>query len=251
MDIKVVVAAHKPYRMPEDPMYIPVQAGKALNDPIEGYTGDDTGDNISSKNPFYCELTCLYWAWKNTESDYLGLVHYRRHFSAGGTGDKWNRILSQEQADKLLAKADVILPKKRYYEIETLYSHYAHSHHAIDLDVTRNVISDKCPEYLEAFDGVMNRRSGHMFNMYIMKRELMDDFLTWMFGVLEEVEKELDISEYSDFDKRVFGRISELLTDVWITKNNIKYTEAKMVNTDGENWPRKITGFLKRKIRGY
>ena len=248
MDIKVVIAAHKPYRMPADPMYVPVQAGKAINDPIEGYTGDDSGDNMSEKNPLYCELTCLYWAWKNLAADYLGLAHYRRHFTVTGGSDKWQRILTKPQAEQLLSKADVILPKKRIYAIETLYSHYAHSHHANDLDITRQVISESYPDYLTAFDEVMKRRAAHMFNMCIMKREVLDGYLTWMFGVLSGVEEKLDISQYSDFDKRVFGRISELLMDVWITKNNIKYAEAGMINMDGENWPKKIALFIKRKL---
>ncbi|MCQ2530421.1 MAG: DUF4422 domain-containing protein [Lachnospiraceae bacterium] len=248
MDIKIIVAAHKPYRMPEDSMYVPVQAGAAMHDPIDGYPGDNTGDNIGEKNPLYCELTCIYWAWKNLEADYLGLAHYRRHFSIGGSGDKWQKILTKVQAENLLQKADVVLPQKRFYVIETLYSHYAHSHYAIDLDTTKAVIADICPEYSKAFDDVMKRRSAHMFNMCIMKRELLDDYLTWMFGVLKVVEERLDISSYSDFDKRVFGRISELLMDVWITKNNVNYVEANMMNMDGENWPKKIALFIKRKL---
>lgn len=37
-----------------------------------GYIGDNTGDNISLRNPNYCELTGLYWAWKNLKCDYIG-----------------------------------------------------------------------------------------------------------------------------------------------------------------------------------
>ena len=56
--------------MPDDPMYIPVQVGSALNPPLP-YIGDDTGDNISERNPYFCELTGLYWAWKNLDDDSL------------------------------------------------------------------------------------------------------------------------------------------------------------------------------------
>ena len=83
MDIKVIVAAHKPYRMPQDSMYLPLHVGRALTDQDLGWQGDNTGDNISLKNPYYCELTGLYWAWKNLKADAIGLVHYRRFFRGG------------------------------------------------------------------------------------------------------------------------------------------------------------------------
>ena len=80
-DIKVIVAAHKKYQMPKDTMYIPVQVGAEGKNIIEEYKQDSEGENISNKNPYYCELTGLYWAWKNLEADYIGLVHYRRYFT--------------------------------------------------------------------------------------------------------------------------------------------------------------------------
>ena len=82
MDIKILVASHKKAEMPEDSMYLPVHVGRALYPDREfGYQSDAEGDNISIKNPYYCELTALYWAWKNLKADYVGLAHYRRHFS--------------------------------------------------------------------------------------------------------------------------------------------------------------------------
>ena len=78
MEIKVIIAAHKQYLMPDKECYLPVQVGRALH-PDVGYIPDNTGDNISEKNPYYCELTGLYWAWKNLPADVIGLVHYRRY----------------------------------------------------------------------------------------------------------------------------------------------------------------------------
>ena len=80
MDIKVIIAAHKKYRMPKDKLYLPIHAGAEGKDDI-GFKKDNTGKNISKKNPFFCELTALYWAWKNLDADYIGLVHYRRHLT--------------------------------------------------------------------------------------------------------------------------------------------------------------------------
>ena len=80
LNIKIMVAAHKPYWMPQDDVYMPIHVGCEGKESI-GFTGDNTGDNISTKNPHYCELTALYWAWKNLQADYTGLVHYRRYFT--------------------------------------------------------------------------------------------------------------------------------------------------------------------------
>ena len=80
-NIKMIVATHKKYEMPKDLMYVPLQVGADGKEKITDYEQDNIGDNISSKNPYFCELTGLYWAWKNLDADYIGLSHYRRHFS--------------------------------------------------------------------------------------------------------------------------------------------------------------------------
>ena len=79
--IKIIIASHKKYQTAEEEMYVPIQVGAEGKEKIEGYIQDNTGDNISTKNPYYCELTGLYWAWKNLDADYIGLVHYRRYFT--------------------------------------------------------------------------------------------------------------------------------------------------------------------------
>ena len=80
-NIKIIVATHKSFEMPQNKeLYLPVHVGCQGKDDL-GYQGDNTGENISQLNPYYCELTGLYWAWKNLDCDYLGLVHYRRYFT--------------------------------------------------------------------------------------------------------------------------------------------------------------------------
>ena len=97
--------------LPEVSMYLPVHVGRALYPDKEfGYQSDAEGDNISIKNPYFCELTALYWAWKNLKADYVGLAHYRRHFSLktvhrGGR----NSVLTGKQAEILCRKHDIIL----------------------------------------------------------------------------------------------------------------------------------------------
>ena len=80
-DIKLLVAMHKAYRLPENALYYPIQVGGIHIPGMEKALRDNTGENISDKNKSYCELTALYWGWKNLPADYLGLVHYRRYFA--------------------------------------------------------------------------------------------------------------------------------------------------------------------------
>ena len=194
MDIKIIIAAHKPYRMPEDEMYIPLHVGKKGKDDI-GFMGDDSGDNISEKNPRFCELTGLYWAWKNLDAEYIGLAHYRRHFSMFPSKDKFACVLSKPEAETILQHVDVILPKQQKYYIENLYDHYAHTHKEEHILALKEVLEEKSPEYLDEFKALKKRTSAHMFNMFIMKREALDAYLSWMFDILFELEKRLDLKK--------------------------------------------------------
>lgn len=250
MNIKVLIATHKKYHMPMDDVYLPVRVGNALANDDFGYQGDDDGENISEKNPYYCELTALYWGWKNLEADYIGLAHYRRHFCVEKKTWKFASVLTKEEACNLCSQYDVVLPKKRRYYIETLASHYKHTHDIEHLELTREIIRQQCPDYLEDFDKVMSRTWAHMFNMCIMKRELLNEYCTWMFNVLFELEKEIDLKKLSAFDARLFGRVSEFLLDIWIRHNHIKYKEIGYVQMGDENWAAKIKGFLNAKFKG-
>ena len=249
MKTTLITATHKPYFIPADSIYFPVQAGAALHEKLE-YTGDDSGENISAKNKNYCELTCLFWAWKNLDSDYIGLVHYRRHFAGKFSFDKKERILTGTQLASLLEKSPLILPENRNYFIESNYSQYVHAHHEEDLVVTKAIIAEKYPEYLPAFETVMKRTYGSRFNMFIMRRDLLNDYCTWLFDILFEVEKRLDISNYSNYDARVFGFISERLLDVWVIKNQYQPLRLPVVNLENQNFIRKATRFLLRKLTG-
>lgn len=252
--IKIIVATHKKYRMPVDKIYIPVQVGKEGKENL-GYQSDNVGENISLKNPYFCELTGLYWAWKNLDADYIGLSHYRRHFSvkkhiSNETDKKFESVLDEKELMDILKYTDVVVPKKRNYYIENLYSHYAHTMYIEPLDETRKIIEEKYPKYLEEFDKLHKRTSAHMFNMFIMKKEILDEYCTWLFDILFELEKRIDVTQYDGFHARFFGRVSELLLDVWINKNNVNYEEIKVIDMENVNWLKKGSAFLMAKFTG-
>lgn len=243
--IAVMVACHKPYPLPKDGCYLPVEVGAALHaEPIPGFTADNTGENISEKNPHYCELTALYWGWKNLDAAYIGLVHYRRWFGAG----RPRGIASRADYEKALRKAPVVLPRPRHYWIETNYSQYIHAHHERDLTVTRELLAERCPAYLAAYDRQMLRRSGHRFNMLVMRRDLLNDYCAWLFDILFALEQRLDISYYDAYNARVFGFIAERLLDVWIETNHVRYTHMPVKNTESQHWLRKGSTFVLRKL---
>lgn len=253
--ICVIVAAHKEYQMPNDPMYLPVHVGAEGKDLELGYTKDNTGDNISALNYCFCELTGMYWAWKNLDADYIGLAHYRRHFSAARRipkteEEKFGVLLTSGQAQALLEKQDIILPKRRKYYIENLYDHYKHTMHIEPLDETGKIIAERCPEYLPEFEKLHQRTSAHMFNMFIMKREQFDRYCAWLFDILFELNRRIDPAQYDSFHARYLGRISELLLDVWVNTNGLGYAEVPVIDMQNVNWVKKGAAFLAAKFTG-
>lgn len=248
--ITILVATHKKYDMPKDNLYLPIHAGAKGKEKI-GFVTDDVGDNISEKNPYFCELTGLYWAWKNLDTDYIGLAHYRRHFCLKKKSkNKFDNVLTSVEASKLLEKTDVILPKKREYVIENLYDHYKHTMYVEPLDITGKIIEEKYPEYKKELDKLHKRTSAHMFNMFIMKRDKFNEYCEWLFDILFELEKKVDNSKYDSFHARFYGRISELLLDVWINTKKYSYKEIKVISMEKVNWWKKCTSFLKAKFGG-
>ncbi|KGQ71366.1 exopolysaccharide biosynthesis protein [Chelonobacter oris] len=249
--MKIIIATHKSYEIPGDEMYFPIQVGALTSSVKLNMLRDDLGDNISSKNSYFCELTGLYWAWKNgffKDVSYFGLVHYRRYFFGKDIKLKNRRIASQAELSSILESYDCIVPKKRNYFIETVYSHYKHAHYERDLDKTRYIIIQFYPDYLDSFDSVMNGKTIHLYNMFVMRVDLLDSYCSWLFDILFKLEKEIDLSNYDQYQKRVFGFLAERLFNVWLLKNNINSKELKVVNIEGNNIVPKILNFLKRKF---
>lgn len=243
---------HKQYWMPDDSIYIPLHVGAEGKENL-GYIKDNTGHSISLKNPNFCELTGLYWVWKNEGGDYIGLVHYRRYFTRKEVRNiekKKKQIMRASDWKKLLQNYPVIVADRRKYYIETNRSHYNHAHCQEGLSMTEQVIAEICPDYIPAFKKVMNRTWAHMFNMFVMRHDLCDKYCQWLFNILFELEKRIDISSYNSYEARVYGFVSELLLDVWLEKNQIDYREQNVSFMEKQNWLKKGSDFLLRKWIG-
>lgn len=257
--IRIMVACHKKTDVPEDSLYLPVQVGAAGKKAI-GFQRDDEGENISAKNDVYCELTGLYWCWKNLETDYLGLVHYRRYFTMHrhrNGSDALSSVLTSRQAEELMEQYDVILPRKRKYYISTVYDHYSSTFSQEQLDETRRVLQSCRPDYVKYWDRVMKARSAYVYNMFIMPKRLADRYCAWLFPVLSELEKRICTDGMTDFEKRYAGRVSERLFNAWllheIASGGIRKErvhEIPYVYIGRIDWFRKISGFLQAKFFG-
>lgn len=243
MKVKIYVATHKKIDMQKENGYTPIQVGAEINEPLP-YLKDNTGENISSKNKNYCELTALYWIWKNTSEDIVGLTHYRRFFYKNCFS---KTILKIEDIEKILNKYDIILPSKMNLNM-TIEEHYKKYHHIEDLYKCREIINDIYPEYIESFDKVLKRKSLHAFNMFIMDKNRFNDYMTWLFKIFEELEKTIDISGYDEYNKRIYGFLSERLLNVWIEKEKLKQKEMLVLNVEDDRG-KQIKGYLKNLIK--
>ncbi|MBR3169309.1 DUF4422 domain-containing protein [Candidatus Saccharibacteria bacterium] len=256
-EITVVVATHKKYMMPKDELYLPLEVGVDFHGKKTNYQGDNTGTNISKKNDGFSELTGLYWAFKNLRAGYKGLVHYRRYFTVsrcrfGNSKKRLEKVLTEKQAKKILINCDVVLPRKRNYVIENLYDHYIHTMHKEPLDLTGEIIKEKYPKYYNEFLKLHERKTAHMFNMMIMRDGIFDEYCNWLFDILFELEKRVKKAglKYDEFHARFYGRISELLLDVYIRTNGIDYTELPVISIEPVNWIKKGGSFLRAKFLG-
>lgn len=245
--IEIFVITHKNCDLKLNNSYNRLYVGRT-NGPKK-QCADNTGDNISSKNPYYCELTGLYWIYKNIRCNIVGLVHYRRFFVSKLSLFRY-KILPDVKINKILRKYQIILPYiaklKDGKKVYTVYEQYCLCHHKRDLDTTREVIAEIYPDYLEAFDKVMNKTEMFMFNMFICKKEITDKYCRWLFDILFELEKRVDISNYDSYQKRVFGFIAERLLNVWIFKNRLSVYYSPVYNIEKNAFKQKIRYFLKR-----
>lgn len=248
----MMVAAHKNAEVPSDDFYLPVHVGKANAYISLPFLGDDTGDSISDKNGSYCELTAQYWAWKNLNADYVGLSHYRRYFKGSMMGPNATGILSRDEAADLMRNYEIIVARPRNYVIETIESHYAHSHYDRDLSVvTRAAIESISPDLIRAFDAVLRRRSMSLFNMFLMERHEFECYSEWLFSILAECERDIDNSTRTPYEQRTFGYLGEILLNVWVTGRDsaVRVGYLPVVNTEGEPKVKKGIQMLSRKVK--
>lgn len=242
-NVKLLICYHKPAQLYKDDVLTPIHVGRAkalknnkrneqLNWMLDNMIGDDTGQNISLKNGTYNELTSLFWAWKNYDKidnpEYIGLMHYRRHFIFNESEVRVQNIknvdahyleylnYSPEKLSNLLEDCDFAC---HLGKVDNIYKHYLINHRKEDIDLALNILKEKYPKLSNVADEYMNQDVGNFCNMFIFPKKIFFEYCEFIFSILEEFEKRVDVT-----NKRFF--ISERLTGIFIynlMKKGYKY----------------------------
>lgn len=222
MSTTIFAMTHKKFIPPSDKMYVPLHVGCEGKENL-GYLGDNTGEHISSKNIYYSELTGVYWVWKNFhDTDNVGICHYRR-FLVNDAG----KLFTEAQIESLLSRYDLITTKTltmRY----PYYDGFLCNHNLADLEAALEVVKELYPEYYDTFQTMVHKRDTWFGNIMICKKVLFDEYCSWLFPIFFEMEKRIDVENYDDYHKRVYGFISEFLLFVWATVKNLKVYQCKV-----------------------
>lgn len=252
--MKVFVVSHKIFEFPDDNGFLPIKVGNQNIKIAEKFVSDSSANNITQLNPFFCELTAAYWIWKNSQDEVVGLAHYRRYFSTkkNTLKIKGKNIASSNELISLLKNVDILVAKPRNYYFISVKSHYIHAHHDSDYTQLRDEISLQHPTYLADFDHVMGGTKISLYNMFVCKKSLIDEYFVWLFPILFALEKKIPYQDYDAYQKRVFGFMAERLFNVWLyhQRNRLKIKYLPVVNIDGENLLHKGIGLLKRHFWG-
>lgn len=264
MNTHIIVCCHKNDMMATTPPYYPLHVGKAISAETLSVQGDDAGANISWKNPCYCELTGIYWAWKNLKGiDIIGLCHYRRYFDFhhqvgyphgirhSETFPQFRLDVPQDILEKVW-KGNIVVPCARYLR-ESVQMHFCVNHDSNDYRLLRDTINQgAAPSIRKAFRKVFHRGIAlHPYNMFIMRWDDFDAYCSWLFSQLERVEHGIDVSQRDSYQRRVFGFMAERLLGVWITANGKQIIEKPIVCFDDSKPTKTGNSYLAYRINGW
>ena len=208
------VITHKPHPVQVDDMYRKLCVGGYYDDISASET---EGKNIAEYNDRLNELTGLYWMWKNTDSAYIGLSHYRRFFDNGGRLDKatagW--ILTDGGYDIILSQKTAI-PWSLEYHINKRCGGFFSQ--AVKESIIRAMEKHQ-PDYVETFRSVLAGKWMYICNMFVTRREIMNQYCEWLFSFILEAADSVDVSQATATEKRTAGFDGEILLTVWMEKH--------------------------------
>lgn len=230
IDLRILMATHKPCMLPTEDLYFPIHCGRSVTqlddeslDWMKKHThGDDTGDNISKLNPYFCELTAVYWAWKNYEKlgnpEKIGLCHYRRYFMDMGSSD------------------EIVVPV--HYLNKTVADQFSANHNPNNLRKAIDLLPD--PELKNSAIEYLNQRKGYFFNMFILQRKYFFDYCNIIFPLLFKLSQNSNWDRLSNYQRRMPGFIAERITGAYLyhlgKKNDIPLHETLPIVPIGHSY---------------
>lgn len=253
----IYIVQHRPYWKPDGDHYYSIEVGAVNHSNHFGDFRDDLGDNISNRNSVWCELTALYWIFKNdiVNTDYVGLCHYRRYFAFGLSDnlfvDKYiklknkkqktpymkigkqyidtpffQKIISTDIIKTYLTEYDIILPKPTFLNTN-VQENFEQAHGKVFYDIMKQVVHEYSPEYDMAFQKVSKRKYEYFFNMFVTSKSAFSKYAEWLFPILFDIEKKIEIPK-DVYQKRIIGFMAERLLNIWVYKNNLKIKEVPL-----------------------
>ena len=225
--IKILVASHKPDTVYKDDIYTPIHVGRSVSkfkSEMGHLLGDNTGNNISEKNPYYCELTAQYWAWKNLDTEYIGLCHYRRYFKKVITLDNIDSIITNDQTVILAAPIKEAFNIGLRLNITTCME---------DVQIFIDCIKKVSPQYYNSAIKFLSGNTCYPYNMFVMKKHRFNLFAEWQFSILEEMEKHVRLSGYSR-RRRIYGYMGEILLGIYCTHHKLKMKCYPVISMPGQ-----------------
>lgn len=220
---KIFIATHKATEKYGDECYQFIHVGAAMHPEvrIEGAVLDNDGtDNLSDKNDIYCELSGLYYIWKNVRDvDITGLVHYRRFFGRNHKIVKRPNsiILTQQEIETILYDNDLIIgiPSPKKYAVG---GYFTNPLDIPEFAIYRNIIPsirNLYPDYVDDYYHEFLEPKMSFCNMMICKKDLFDQYCEFLFSILFDAEKrwkEMGIG----VAPREMGYISEYILNCWV-----------------------------------
>lgn len=199
------------------PWIKPIQVGSALTDQRITERLDNTGDNISDKNYKYSELTAMYWAWKNSKDEYLGICHYRR-------------ILCLNMEDLRKVKQHDInvvlpLPFVCYPDTSGQYGRYISKE---DQKMMMQALKEVSPDYYGQALKLLKEQYLYNYNIFLADSDTFHNYCQWIFPILERAE---ELCEPSGIERRdrYIGYFAEVLTAIYFlyNKDNLKIVHGE------------------------
>ncbi|MBR0261366.1 MAG: DUF4422 domain-containing protein [Selenomonadaceae bacterium] len=236
------VVTHKPTphkdKLPDG--YTIIHAGREGKEDL-GYIGDDTGDNISRLNLYINEITALYWMWKNTNHTILGLSHYRRFFTESDDENfSYEKILTEDAARKILEDYDIIVSRVYFGGLtqhEFVINDCGEDLAIFGEAVLRKHLLQAQPDYLDAFEYVLNSTTFFKCNMFVTRRNVLNAYCKWLFSFLidatEEALRIANLQELSWSPRRLMSFLAERMLTVWLIKNRLRIKELRIMQVEG------------------